>query len=111
MNAMFKTRRRLALGAAALIVTVAMGYSAARARGPDGQEADRRQVAAIVAERDRALADLADARMRLRLTRRVIERYAEELSYVDHLNARLQREAGARHAGGRSGLPATGPMQ
>jgi hypothetical protein len=104
---------RLALAAAALMMLAGtMGYGAARARGASKTgPSDRKQVAAIAAERDSALTALADAQMRLRLTQRVIQRYTDELAHADKVNEELRRELESRPAGGHGGLSAAGPMQ
>ena len=92
MNGTFE-KIRLALVTFALILAWAMGYGAARARGAGKPgQADRQQVAAITAERDRALAELADARKRHNIARRGIERLVEELAYVEEINKELQRQ-------------------
>jgi hypothetical protein len=112
MNGTFK-KIRLALVAFALILAWAMGYGAAsRARGAvNPGQADLQQVAAIAAERDRALAELAAARKRHQIARRGIQRLVEELAYVEEINKELRRELESRSAGGRGGLSAAGPMQ
>ncbi len=103
---------RLAAGVFALVSMWGLGYGAARTRGSAGPgQADHKQIAAITAERDHARAELADAQMRLRITRRVIQRYADELAHVDSVNEALRRELESRPAAGRGGWSTAGLWQ
>jgi chromosome segregation ATPase len=80
-------RTRLAIVALALILSWAVGYGTAiKLR----DKSHRQRVAAITAERDRALADLADSRKRHQIARRSIERFSEELAHVDKENEELR---------------------
>ena len=51
----------------------------------------RKQVAAQTAQKDAAEAALADSQQSLQGCRRLIDRYIEELDYVDELNVASQR--------------------
>jgi hypothetical protein len=91
MNATLK-KLTPAFVAIALILAWAMGYgTSAQVRGA-GTPAERQQVAALIAERDRALAELADSRKRHQIACKSIERFADELAYVDEANESLTRE-------------------
>src|SRR5262249_37965372 len=53
-------------------------------------QTSRQKIAAITAERNRARAELADARKRHNIARRGIERFSEELAQADKENGQLR---------------------
>jgi hypothetical protein len=52
----------------------------------------RLRVAVITFDRDRARGELADSRHRHQIACKSIERFAEELAYIDAINEELQRQ-------------------
>jgi len=84
---------RLALVAAGLILVWGLGFRAGAARGAGRPvPTNRPRITALVAERDRALAALADSQKRHRIAQRGIEQLVQELAFMKTINESLRRE-------------------